>query len=83
MVIVLINNFIIAGGGFSLFLNIIIETCYFFPLKYFLCIFVFSFYITFNSKQIIDDNNLEVFFNIWLSIYNENKPYILVFDGPT
>tara|TARA_A100001035_G_C27645677_1_gene436762 strand:- start:327 stop:857 length:531 start_codon:yes stop_codon:yes gene_type:complete len=38
-------------------------------------------YITFNSKQITDDINLEVFFNIWLSIYDENKPYILVFDG--
>lgn len=38
-------------------------------------------YITFTEQNVIDDKNLELFFSIWLSIYNENKPYIIVFDA--
>jgi hypothetical protein len=38
-------------------------------------------YITFNHENIVDDNNLDIFFQTWLDIYNEKKPYIIVFDG--
>lgn len=38
-------------------------------------------YINFNYSHIIDDTNLELFFETWLSVYNEKKPYIIVFDG--
>tara|TARA_B110000305_G_C19315754_1_gene576310 strand:+ start:134 stop:700 length:567 start_codon:yes stop_codon:yes gene_type:complete len=38
-------------------------------------------YITFNHEQIIDAYNLEIFFQTWLSIYNDKKPYIIIFDG--
>uniref|UniRef100_A0A6C0AXQ8 Uncharacterized protein n=1 Tax=viral metagenome TaxID=1070528 RepID=A0A6C0AXQ8_9ZZZZ len=38
-------------------------------------------YITFNHEQITDDYNLEIFFQTWLSIYNDKKPYIIIFDG--
>lgn len=38
-------------------------------------------YITFTEHRIEDDANLENFFSLWLSISNEKKPYIIVFDG--
>jgi hypothetical protein len=38
-------------------------------------------YITFNHSNIVDDVNLEIFFQTWLDIYKEGKPYIIVFDG--
>lgn len=38
-------------------------------------------YINFNFSRVTDDNNLELFFNTWLSVYDEKKPYIIVFDG--
>lgn len=38
-------------------------------------------YITFTHANIVDDKNLEVFFDTWLDIYNEKKPYIIIFDG--
>tara|TARA_B100000424_G_C22905724_1_gene481750 strand:+ start:807 stop:1349 length:543 start_codon:yes stop_codon:yes gene_type:complete len=38
-------------------------------------------YINFNNSNIVDDNNLELFFNLWLRVYEEKMPYIIVFDG--
>jgi len=38
-------------------------------------------YINFNISHVVDDSNLELFFDTWLSVYNEQKPYIIVFDG--
>ena len=35
-------------------------------------------YITFNNERITDDYNLEIFFETWLSISNDKKPYIIV-----
>jgi hypothetical protein len=38
-------------------------------------------YITFNHENIVDDKNLDIFFQTWLDIYKEQKPYIIIFDG--
>lgn len=38
-------------------------------------------YITFTENNIVNDINLNKFFETWLAIYDEKKPYIIIFDA--